>query len=250
MFTKELRQIYYNLPYRLQERVKSQMLDRGFITDVVNKHYSEFNFDGKEIAEKCYDDFYNKIKKSGATKIRSAKAIDKFYNKYNFIKIGDNFCSYCVHPKKKESYLSLFIVKPIKTKRGILYLIRNQGKHVVLMHSHALRRYGERFNGTTNLTDCLKLLTKEFAHIKRDDREESHEALLRKGFASQPIDIVIASGLLLADNIMFNEGLSVDYIKTYIPLKMLNKTQDNLHEVLWNEILQKREEDKIKMPLI
>jgi hypothetical protein len=73
--------------------------------------------------------------------------------------------------------------------------------------------------------------------------------LLKKGFFNYPLDIVIGSGLLLADDVSFS-NYNIKYVKTYIPLKMLKERQDNIHEEAWEEILEERKNQKVQLPLI
>lgn len=253
MFTPIIRKTYLNLSPKQKDRVKRQIKDVLFIQEVWKKNSGAMDVDVTKHNHDCYNDFKERVYQSGITKLVSKNSVARFFNKFFHIKIGSDFVTYCAVPGKKGSInIGVTCMRPIKTNRGNLYVIRNENKkHFCLIHSHAIRRYGERYNGSTNLTECINMLLKEMAHAAvrvttpNDDLE-----MLKKGYYSPSLNITIGSGMLLADAIWVDNDLRIDYIKTYVPQSMLSNNQDNIHEELWNEIMEFRDKEKVKMPLL
>ena len=251
MFTPEIRKIYFGHQPKYRERIKKQLRDHKFIIQTLNKNVDNLSIDSYSIMEKCAGDFKERVYNSGATKLRSVKAIAKFHNKYFHLKIDNDFVTYCVVPDKKGYNVLLSVIRPLKSERGIIYILHSpSNKTISLMHSHVVRRYGERFNGSTNLTECLNMLSKEMIHAKLNGEEEyTMMDLIKRGLVSSPLNIVVGSGILLADEILLQDKI-VHFIKTYVPMGMLNNRQDNLHEELWNEIMEERSSRKVKAPFL
>lgn len=251
MFSPEIRKIYFNHAPKYQERIKKQLRDNKYIMDVMSKNKDKMKIDSAATMELCDQDFRERVHRSGATKLYSEKAKQRFYNKFYHLKINEDFVTYCVVPEKKQRMITLSIIRPLRTSRGIVYILHNQSKNLFsFMHSHVVRRYGERFNGTTNLTECLNMLGKELAHVKINSLFElTPIELFKRGMAATPLNIVIGSGILLADGIP-QEDCDIHFIRTYVPMSMLNDRQDSLHEDLWNEIMEERKQLKVKVPLL
>lgn len=251
MFTPEIRKIYFNHQPKYRERIKKQLRDNKFIMDVVFHNKKAFNIDTVSFMNQCNADFKEMIYRSGCTKPNSVNAINRFYNKYYHLKIDSDFVSYCVVPAKKGRTILLGLIRPVKTSRGTVYIVNSVHKDVFfLIHAHAIQRYGQRFNGTTNLTECIRMITKELSHVRLEGCGKNEPMdLLKKGLAASPINVIIGSGILLADEIV-TKDYTIHYVKTYVPMSMLTDRQDDLHEELWNEIMEERKNQKLKIPFL
>lgn len=191
----------------------------------------------KYLVEKDID---QKMKVSGATKITSKSFKEKYWNKYHYIKQDNLHIMYTIYGKQGQ--YSITFLERIVTSRGSLYAITLSDSEAVLIHHHVLERYEERAGVVSNdRLEAIKWILKEFNHAHTVFGEREFD----KGFLFKDVYCVMASGMMLG-NLM--RGFL--FFKTYIPMNMLDKDQDNMHEEAWKEIEKERAKQKRNAPVI
>lgn len=218
--------------------------------DVTLKQLGDFNYivdlksitldDTKVIRKLVEDDFEKKLKESGATKITSKNFKAKYWNKYHYIKHENHHIMYAMFGKKCEYVISH--LERIITPRGSLYVFE-VSDWLMLIHHHVFERYEERAGVASNdRLEAIKWVLKELVHAEfvYGDKIEHH-----RGFFLKDVSVMMASGVMLGNQIR-----NTIFVKTYVPLDMMNEYQDDVHKETWDRIIKDRNKLKRPAPII